>query len=202
MPTLFGILGQIQGAVAQIRNLIGINYQPQAVITNAGSTQPIWQNAIIMGVSAKPDAQIMQHPLETGAFITDHVVFNLPRVTVRMMLQKSDYADLIPQINSYFSNAQLVDIHGRGKLWQNMAMEAYPFEEDPSYYDAIPLELNFVQAQFVAPSQGNMTATNTRNPYDTNTVQQGMTTPGLTAVNSDAQTQALNSAVQGHRGVP
>ena len=198
MPNLYGILGQIQGTAAQLSGLFAINYQPQVVICDAGGTDPIWQGAIIMGVSVKPDAQVMQHPLETGAFMTDHVVFNLPRVTVRIMLEKDVYAVIIPIIQSYFNGAKLVDIHGKAALWSNMALDAYPFEEDPEYYDAIPVELNFSQAQFVSPSQGTMTVANTQNPYDTNTIQQGMTTPGLTAVNGDALSQGLGTGVQGY----
>lgn len=171
--------------------------QPRVYFTDSESGDEIWTSAKVMGSSVSPEALVMQHPVETGTSIMDHRVIQPVEVSVRLMLEKDNYRDVYSAIQEYHKSANLVEIHTRTSIYSNMEIVAFPHEEDPEYFDAIPIEIHFREMIFVSPSQGTMTQENTRNKADANTVQQGQKTPSTTAVNTNAQQEALDWRLKG-----
>ena len=196
-------LGSLQGVALGSPYLFPFGSdQPKVSIADNTSGAPVFSDAVIMSIDVKPENSIFQHPLETGANIMDHVVQQPLEATVTMMLEKDVYRDTYTSIKSYFTNVNLLLLQTRTDSYENMALVTIPHEENPDIYDAIPITLTLRQMTFVSPSQGTMTTDSVDSPDDSNTVLQGMKTPSVTAVNTDAFQQALSSAQQGLPKIP
>lgn len=175
------------------------NDQPQIRITDNETNDPIWTQVTHMGISTDRTAQVMQHPLETGASVMDHRIIDPTTLYLRLIMSKDNYRSVYSSIQNYHVQSKLVKIHTRTRVNRNMAIVSFPDEQDPELFDALSMEITFREMLFVTPSQGTMTEENQREKADSNTVQQGQKSPGgvITVVNENAQQEALEKRIMG-----
>lgn len=175
--------------------------QARVFLVDTTSGNEVFEDANIMSFSVKQRTDLPQHPLEDGAMVVDHRVKIPNEVTVSFMLTKDVYRSVFNQMQDYYTNAKLIDIHMRTAIAYKMAILEMPHEENPDYYDAIPISLTFRNITFVQPSQGTMTAGNVRDANDANTIKQGQLSrdSSITNVNTGAQDEALTNAIKGGR---
>lgn len=201
MATIFGFpvnFGTLQGIASSYPYLFPFgDDQPQVQVFDGNSGNQIFADAKIMSYDDKPEAQIFQHPMESGVSFMDHRVANPLEITLSLILEKDVYRSTYNEIFNQYKSGSICTIQSRTTRAQNMVILTMPQEQTAEHYDAIPINLTFRQMTFVVPSQGTMTPENTANPADSNTVQQGMKSGSVTAVNTDAQQQFLNQSIQG-----
>lgn len=123
--------------------------------------------------SVYEDAKLMEHPLETGALITDHIVFgpieiDLPLVCVGEVAYRSTYA----AIRGTFNAGTLLTIRTRTGMYSSMVIMEMPHEETPNAFDAITINLRLREARFVSPKSG-LAADQVQNPAQSSTVNRG-----------------------------
>lgn len=194
-------LGTLQGVALGYPYLFpfGSDQPKVGIFDNNGN--PALASASIMRMEKNPEILLPEHPLEDGTSTMDHRVIRPIEIRVSLIAEKDNYRSVYADLVNFAKSGALFQIAMRVGTYSNMALSAYPHEENPDMFDAISMELNFRQMLFVVPAQGTMSSSNTANPYDTNTVQQGMTSPNgtFTLVNSDAFQQAVNASLQGGR---
>lgn len=199
---IFGLptnLGSLQGVALGAPYLFPFGSdQPNVGMLDNTTGGPAFADAKIMSIDVKPENTIFQHPLETGANIMDHYVQQPLEATVSMILEKEVYRDVYSSLKSYFQQAKLLIIQTRTETLMNMVLVTIPHEENAEMFDAIPVTLTLRQLNFVSPSQGTTTVANVASPNDSNTINQGMRTPSVTAVNTDAFQQVNAAAQQGY----
>lgn len=193
-------LVRIQGLALGYPYLLPLgNDQPQIRVTDSETAELIWTEVTHMGVSTDRTAQVMQHPVETGSVVMDHRVIDPTTLYLRLIMSKDNYRKVYASIQSYHVQNKLVKIHTRTRVNRNMAIVAFPDEQDPELFDALSMEVTFREMIFISPSQGTMTEENQREKADANTVLQGQKSPGgsITVVNENAQQEALNRRIAG-----
>lgn len=146
----------------------------------------LFQQAKSIKVVVKENSKLMQHPLETGAIITDHRIILPIEIEMSLILASSDYADVYKSIRQYYYNATLLVIQTRSGIYQNQLIEAIPHEEDPDMYDAITIALSLKQVFYVSAQY----AVAPKYPSDSNTQDRG------TQQGNPATTQATTQATQ------
>ena len=95
----------------------------------------------------KEEAKVMEHPLETGATITDHRIILPVEIELSLVLVNS-YQDTYSQIRQYYLNATLLNVQTKSGTYYNQLISSMPHEENPDMYDALTLALTLKQAQF------------------------------------------------------
>lgn len=138
----------------------------------------IFRDARSIKAIVKEQAKVMEHPIETGAVITDHRIILPVEIELSMILTPNTYQDTYKAIRSYYLNGTLLVIQTRTGIYENQLISGIPHEETVEQYDAISLTLNLRQALFVAPAGGISPAAAT----DTTTVDRGQ--QGISAVNA------------------
>ncbi len=126
----------------------------------------------------KEQAKVMEHPLETGSVITDHMVLLPVEIELSVLLTPGSYQDTYKAIRSYFQSATLLVVQTRTAIYPSMLISSMPHDETPEQYDAISMTLSLRQALFVMPAGGITPA----NPSDSNTVDRGQ--QGIIAANA------------------
>jgi hypothetical protein len=150
----------------------------------------LFQQAKSIKVVVKENSKLMQHPLESGAIITDHRIILPIEIEMSLILASSDYSDVYKSIRQYYYNATLLVIQTRTGIYENQLIEAIPHEEDPDMYDAITIALSLKQVFYVSAQY----AVSPKYPSDSNTQDRGAQqgTPATTQANTSA-TQSFSA---------
>jgi len=126
----------------------------------------LFQQAKSIKVVVKENSKLMEHPIETGAIITDHRIIMPIEIEMSLILASEDYADVYKSIKQYYNNATQLTVQTRSAIYTNQLIEALPHEEDPNMYDALTIALSLkqvitVSAQY-APAPKYASNTNTQ----------------------------------------
>lgn len=142
----------------------------------------------------KEEAKVMEHPVETGAIITDHRIILPVEIELSLILLAGDYADTYRQIRSYYLNSTLLVVQTRSGVYQNQMIQGMPHEEDPEQQNVLALALKMKQVQFATAVYGVVP----RHPKNSKTVQRGVQqTKPATTVGADL----ADKASAGFRGL-
>lgn len=134
---------------------------------------PLFSAARPMTATVYEDARVMEHPLETGAVIVDHIVFrpveiDLPMVCVGEIAYRSTYA----AIRGAYAAGLLLTVRTRTGMYPSMVITELPHDETPNAFDAVTLRLRLREAKFVTPKTG-LSADQVQSPQQTSTVNRG-----------------------------
>ena len=102
----------------------------------------------------KEEAKVMEHPVESGAIITDHRIILPVEIELSMLLTALDYQDTYREIRSFYLNGTLLVVQTKTGIYENQLIASMPHEEDPEQFNIIPLALKLKQVQFVTAKYG------------------------------------------------
>jgi len=146
----------------------------------------IFPQAKSLKITVKEEAKIMEHPIETGATITDFRVILPVEIEISFVLQSEDYQDVYREIRQFFLNSTLLNVQTKAGVYFNQIIAALPHEEDPAYFDAITLVLKLKQVLFAM----TQTTIAPRNPTNGNTVDRGTQQSSTVAPQKEASVLA------------
>jgi hypothetical protein len=136
----------------------------------------LFPNARAIRALVNPPARAMKHPLETGASVTDHIVFDPIQIELGVILDPVDYQDTYQQILNLFKAPQTVTILTKTSSYQNMLMTAPPYDEVPEMFDTIAVAMKFEEAIFVQAQYAQLPATSVAKKSNASTVKTGQQT--------------------------
>lgn len=115
----------------------------------------VFRSARPMSASVREEAKLMEHPLESGATVTDHMVIQPVAIELSMMLEPETYRDTYKEIKTLFLAGKILKVQTKTDSYENQIIEALPHEEDPEIFDTIALtlrlkEITIITAEFKA----------------------------------------------------
>jgi hypothetical protein len=145
--------------------------------------QQIFREARAIKAVVKEQAKVMEHPVESGAIITDHRIILPVEIELSLILASADYQSVYKQIRQYYFNATLLVVQTRSGIYENQLISGLPHEEDPTMFDALAVALTLKQVLFVTAKYGVVP----RHASNSSTVNRG-TQMGTPPQNTLAQT--------------
>lgn len=153
-----GIIGAIQDAAQTARAAIGAFTQRGVDVVGVFDSDfnQLFADGRPIKANVLEQSKVMDHPLETGATISDHRVILPVEIELTMILgSRGEYRDTYNEIKALFSQVDTLVVQTRTGTYANMIIEKMPHDETPDVFDAIPLvvklrEVQFVTAQFQA----------------------------------------------------
>jgi hypothetical protein len=128
-------------------------------------------------VSVKETARAMEHPVETGATITDHLVIDPNEIELSVFLisrgNLSDYRSVYQQLVQFRKNATLLSVQTRTDTYANMLILDISHDEDAAIFDAVAVGVKLKEVLFVTPQYGNLPAANVADKKNSSTVDRG-----------------------------
>lgn len=116
--------------------------------------QQVFKEARAIKAVVKEEAKVMEHPVETGAIITDHRIILPVEIQLSMILLPDSYQDVYKVIRQYYLNSTLLVVQTRSGIYTNQLISSMPHEEDPDQYDVLVLALGLKEVQFVSAQYG------------------------------------------------
>ena len=147
----------------------------------------VFPNARPIKATVKPQAKLMEHPLESGATITDHRIILPVEIELSLVLRAADYQDTYQTIVQYFLNATLLTVQTKTGTYTNQLIASLPHDETPDVYNTVAVALTLKQVQFA----NTAVTISAKNPGNSNSSSRGTqqaapaTTPQTSSVAHD-----------------
>lgn len=183
------------GANLVTRSLIRPTKAVDVVAITGPGFSPIFAGARPLVAEVHESAALMEHPLETGAVIADHIVFDpteisLPVVCVGEEVYRNTYA----LIRAAFKAGTILTVTTRTGSYPSMVIIEMPHEETPGAFDAIAIRILLREAVFVKPATGSLT--DTKDAKQSSTQSRG----GQQTTNANASQSSKASSSYGQSG--
>ena len=137
--------------------------------------EQVFRDARPITASVREEAKMMEHPLESGAVVTDHMVIQPVEIELALTLTPETYRDTYTEIRDLYREGKLLTVQTRAGDYENQVIEALPHEENPDMYDTIAIGLKLKEVRIVT---AQVEATyRAKSPAQSKTVDRGETQP-------------------------
>lgn len=141
--------------------------------------------------SISEGAKVMEHPVETGATISDHRIILPVEITLSMMLTPDSYRAMYNQIYQAFTRAEIFTVQTKVGGYRNMIISEMPHEEDPATYDAIAMNLKMREIQFVTAVIVKLPEKKVKKKAQQSTKDKGQQTPKTATPAKEEKSKSL-----------
>ena len=114
----------------------------------------LFREARAIKAVVKEQSKVMEHPVESGAIITDHRILLPTEIELSLILASADYQSVYKSIRQYYLNATLLTVQTRSGVYIDQLIAAIPHEEDPAMFDALSIALSLKRVYFVTAQYG------------------------------------------------
>ncbi len=146
-------------------------------VLNQETFEQLFPDARPYKVVVNPTSKIMEHPLETGATITDHRVIMPLEIELSVFLTSrgnvQDYRSVYAQLNQAYQKADLLTIQTRTSSYRNMIIYEIPHSEDAEMFDAVAVAVKLREAKYVEPQYATLKPENVADKKQSSTVAKG-----------------------------
>jgi len=132
----------------------------------------VLENVQFIDGDVDDDAKIMDHPLENGSVITDHVVFSPNKAKFSIIIDDEDQSSL-SEINKYYKDSIPLTIKAKGEMYSNMIIYAKPFKLSSNYFNKTSYTLLMRTVQTAETQYVKMTTDQVKDPKHSSTVKSG-----------------------------
>ena len=136
----------------------------------------VFEKARIVKATIFRGSKTMEHPLETGATVTDHRIVLPISVELSMVLASADFKDVYQQVRDLFAKGELLTVQTRVDSFPSMLIEKMPHDESPDLLDGVALALSLKEAIFVQPQLSAIKVAK-KSAKHSSTVKQGQKQP-------------------------
>lgn len=126
-----------------------------------------------LSASTYETAELMEHPVEDGSLIADHLVLNPTELEFTTRASTEDIPALIDEARQLQIDAELLTVQTRSGSIFNMVLTGFPRNEDPDAPLAPLVVLRFRQARFITPEYGDIQQRQAARPRQASTTARG-----------------------------
>ena len=132
----------------------------------------VLENAKVLKAEIKPTVKLMEHPLETGAMVTDFKIIKPVEIDISLMLLSENYADVYQTLKNFYNKSTSLIVQTKTDVYKNMVIESFPYEESADVYDGITLALT-VKEILYATTSTSTSSVNTKTPKHKTKIDRG-----------------------------
>lgn len=173
-------VSNIQGTIGSIKNVaqfIGSLFARDEVAIFDKGYKQLLLPARPMKLSVIREQKIMDHPLETGAVVSDFSIILPVTIELQMFLTGDEYKMTYQWIWAYYTLRAPLIVATRADVFKNMIIEGMPHEESPDMMDIIPVTLRLREIQLVKLQYQALAPSQVQKPTDQSTVNRGVQQP-------------------------
>lgn len=158
-----------------ISQFIPLFYNTDTVAVFSQNYDQVFRNARPIKAVIKESSKVMEHPIETGAVVTDHRIVLPVEIQLSMILTPATYRQTYDEVRQLYLNGTLLIVQTRSGTYQNQLIQEMPHEEDTTIYNTITLALSLKEVQMVTAQF----TTTPQKPKNSSTIDRGTqnTTP-------------------------
>ena len=171
-------------------NVVGLVMDTKTVAIYKGPKEVLAGNFLlassIMSCNVIDDSKLCEHPIESGAVITDHKFFNPVEIDIRLSLPNYIYKSVYKELRQIYEESPKLRIKTKAGWYSDMVLQGLPHEEKPENFDRIIFDLHFKEVKEVEPKYIKLPASKLKNAENATTKK-----VGDNATNSNKQKSIL-----------
>jgi len=137
------------------------------------SNNPVMVGAQFMRATVSDISRLMEHPIETGSVIADHIVFEPIEIDLPVMLTGPNTKALYYELHAlYLAGAKLI-VQSRVDQYGFMVLTEMPHEESPDVADGIVVQVRLREAVFVTATYGGLAPVQVKSKPQASTKKKG-----------------------------
>lgn len=142
-------------------------------VMDAETGRQMFSGARPLKASVSPTSKYMSHPGENGIAYVDHKIDLPVSIQLPVVMVANQYRDTYNELNEAKTSGTQLTVQTRTATYENMAIEAIPFEEDPEHFDTITMIIQLVEIIPAFTVVQTLPPQSVRNPVDASTVDRG-----------------------------
>lgn len=184
-----------------IQNALGFKFNPKRFVIYLNNSE-VLAGMSVLNYSVRDDSQFIEHPIESGAVIADHHVFNPIEITCNVAFPpKSDkwlgdlgkwtqvslvdvlygrgqtFDETFKELATLYSTSTNLSIKTDSGIYTNMYITSIPTDVSPDNADRQIFQITFKEAITVTPQYIKIDATKARNASNGSYVKTGEVLP-------------------------
>lgn len=112
--------------------------------------------ASIMACSISETAQLAEHPLESGAKIADHKVFQPIQVTVTIAFTEDNYLNEYSELRTLYLNKTYISMKTKTNVYENLQIVGIPHDETPERVNRMLFTIQMKEALVASSKYGGL----------------------------------------------
>lgn len=130
-------------------------------------------NMQIERIAVEDSAKVFEHPIETGAVIVDHEIFEPKRVTIQAYISNDDMTTL-KELEQLYLSGTVLTIRAQNKVLDKVIISGKPHEITGAVFDKTMYSIPFREAQEVTPTYAKTPASKVTNKSNASRVNSGV----------------------------
>lgn len=161
------LLSNALGLVLQEKN-VAIYYDTDEVLNGIFLFE-----STILDIEIVEDSQLMEHPIETGAKITDHTIFNPVEINLRLCMPSYLYTSIYKELETFYRSKTKLRIKSKMKWYNRMLLQGLPHQEKAENVSRVVFDLHFKEVLEVLPQAVELERGKVKNADNSSTSKLG-----------------------------
>lgn len=132
----------------------------------------LFPEAKIIKLTIKEEAKVMEHPLETGATVSDHAITQPVEIEMDVFINSTTYKNTYNIIVKLFHEFSFLTVQTNTDTYKNQIIQSMPHVESSEIFDGTIINMKLKEALFVEPQYGTVPIS-PRNPRNSSTTGRG-----------------------------
>lgn len=141
------------------------------------SFNQLFETAEAMRCLVNEDAKPMEHPMESGAVNTDHIVFLPTEIELSLILDPEDMPDVYQQIKDKWKAAETVSVQTKTDTYTSMLITKIPHDEETDMVDTVGMGVRLRQIIIVTAQYSKLPAKSVKKASNASTTKTGQKQP-------------------------
>lgn len=173
-------------------NVLGYTLKDKPVILYTEDGEEVLADASIISCRVDDQSKLMEHPIESGAKISDHKVFEPRSIDMTIAFTADGYAEEYRQLFNLYRDCTIMKLQTKAQVYNNLQIESIPHEEKVETMNRMIFNIKLKEAIVVTAQFVKATIVKAKKAPDKPTEEVGQKPP----VNESA----LYGAVGGKEG--
>lgn len=196
-----------------IQNALGFKFNEKRFIVYMNDNE-LLSGMSVLNYTVRDDSQFATHPIETGATIADHHIFNPVQISCNVAFPPKGFkwaqvsiVDLLygrgqtfeetyNELKTLYETSAKLIIKTDAKVYENMYITSIPSDVAPNTADRQIFNITFEQAIMVMPQYIKLPANKIKNPSNASYVKSGEVLPSDVQL-SNTNRSWLSSLING-----
>lgn len=127
----------------------------------------------ILDITFEDSIKLFEHPIETGAVVTDHMIIDPNQVSIQAYISNDD-AETLKELEYLCLNGIPLKLRVQNKIIPRTVIKGKPFKVSGAYFDKSPYNISFREEQEVMPVYTAMPPQKVRNKTNSSRVNSGV----------------------------
>lgn len=119
------------------------------MIMRADTGEQVFAAARPLKANVYEVAELMEHPLEDGSAVSDHIVYKAVEIEQPLMITGADLPSVFEEIRELYLAGEVLTVQTRARTYESMVIQAIPHDEEADALDAVTIGLQLKEAKFV-----------------------------------------------------